>query len=143
MDPFEELTALVDALASAKVDYALCGAVALAVYGAPRATQPIDVLVRPEDVARGREVARGLGFTLESGVTVHRVVKLIGTQPFMLDLIEASEVLAAIFEGRETILSGERSVQVVSRDGLIAMKLAAGRPQDVIDVQRLKELGDD
>ncbi len=150
MDPFEELTALVEALAAAKVDYALCGAVALAVYGAPRATQDIDVLVRPEDVARVREVARGLGFTLESppmtfssGFTVHRVVKLIGTQPFMLDLIEASEALAAIFEGRETILSGERSMQVVSRDGLVAMKLAAGRPQDVIDVQRLKELGDD
>ena len=149
VNPFEELTALVDALASAKVDYALCGAVALAVYGAPRATQDIDVLVRPEDVARVREVARGLGFTLEShpmkfssGFTVHRVVKMIGTQPFMLDLIEASEALATIFEGRETILSGERSMQVVSRDGLVAMKLAAGRPQDVIDVQRLKELGD-
>ena len=66
MNPFEELTALVDALASANVDYALCGAVALAVYGAPRATQDIDVLVRPEDVARVREVARGLGFKLES-----------------------------------------------------------------------------
>ena len=110
VNPFEELTALVDALASAKVDYALCGAVALAVYGAPRATQDIDVLVRPEDVARVREVARGLGFTLEShpmkfssGFTVHRVVKMIGTQPFMLDLIEASEALATIFEGRETI----------------------------------------
>ncbi len=78
-----------------------------------------------------------------SGFTVHRVVKLIGTQPFMVDLIEASDALAPIFEGRETILSGERTMQVVSRDGLVAMKLAAGRPQDVIDVQRLKELGGD
>jgi len=51
--------------------------------------------------------------------------------------------VSELFEGRETILSDERSIKVVSRDGLIAMKLAAARPQDVIDVQRLKELGDD
>jgi hypothetical protein len=75
-----------------------------------------------------------------SGFTVHRVIKLIGTQPFMLDLIEATEWLGAIFDARETIRAGDREMKVVSREGLITMKLAAGRPQDVADVQRLKEL---
>ena len=90
MDPFVELTTLVDALEGAAVDYALCGAVALAVHGAPRATQDIDVLVRPINVERVRTIARAIGFTLEShpmkfssGFTVHRLVKLIDTQPFI------------------------------------------------------------
>ena len=147
MDPFVELAALVDALNAAGIDYALCGAVALAVHGAPRATQDIDVLVRPEGVQRVRQIARTIGFTLEShpmkfsaGFTVHRVIKMLGTQPFMLDLIEATGGLEAIFDARETVRARERDLTVVSREGLITMKLAAGRPQDVVDVQRLKEL---
>jgi hypothetical protein len=147
VDPFVELASVVDALNAAQIDYALCGAVAVAVHGAPRATQDIDVLVRANDVARVRHVARAIGFTLEShpmkfssGFTVHRVIKMIGTQPFMLDLIEANEWLTAIFDARQTIRAGDRDMMVVSRDGLITMKLAAGRPQDVADVQRLQEL---
>jgi len=48
------------------VDYALCGGVALAIHGVPRATQDIDLLVRPEDLSRLREVARMCGFVFES-----------------------------------------------------------------------------
>lgn len=33
-------------------------------------------------------------------------------------------------------------VSVVSRAGLVTLKLAAGRPQDLVDVARLKELED-
>jgi hypothetical protein len=31
-------------------------------------------------------------------------------------------------------------MRVVSREGLISLKLAAGRPQDLADVQRLREV---
>ena len=59
MDFFQELKDLAIALDASVVDYALCGGVALAIHGVPRATQDIDLLVRPEDLSRLRDVARG------------------------------------------------------------------------------------
>lgn len=50
MDLYAELRALVDALQVAEIDYALCGAVALAIHGLPRATRDIDLMTRPQDL---------------------------------------------------------------------------------------------
>lgn len=50
MDLYAELRALLDALAAAKIDYALCGAVALAIHGVPRAARGLDPLARPVTV---------------------------------------------------------------------------------------------
>ena len=94
MDFFQELKELTKALDARAVDYALCGGVALAIHGVPRATQDIDLLVRPEDLARLRETARACGFVLESipmdfasGITIQRFTKLVDGQPLMLDAL--------------------------------------------------------
>ena len=147
MDFFQELKNLTEALEAGSVDYALCGGVALAIHGVPRATQDIDCLVLPADLARLREVVRQCGFTLESfpmdfssGITIQRFTKIIDGQPLMLDALLVGKVLEGAWEGRQTAeLEGGR-IRVVSRDDLIALKLAAGRPQDLVDVQRLKEM---
>ena len=44
-DLLTELRSITDALDLARVDYALCGGVALAIYGIPRATVDIDMLI--------------------------------------------------------------------------------------------------
>ena len=49
-DLLSELRCITDALDVARVDYALCGGVALAIYGIPRATIDIDMLVTPDGV---------------------------------------------------------------------------------------------
>ena len=148
MDFFEELRQVVTTLESATIEYALCGGVALAIHGAPRATQDIDLLLREEDLERLRSAARSCGFTLESapmtfasGVRIQRFTKVIGSEPLMLDVILVSGPLEDIWNGRQEAPFEGGVVQVVSRDGLIALKLAAGRPQDIADVQRLEELG--
>lgn len=146
MDLFQELKDLTLALDASTVDYALCGGVALAIHGVPRATQDIDLLVRPEDLPRFREVARACGFGLESfpmdfasGITIQRFTKLIEGQPLMLDALLVGGALTGAWQSRQVAdIEGGR-VHVVSREGLIALKLAAGRPQDIADVQRLKE----
>lgn len=148
MDFFQELTDVVAALEARSIDYALCGGVALAIHGAPRATQDIDLLLRPEDLDDLRQVARGCGFTFESlpmdfagGVTIQRFTKLVDGQPFMLDVLLVSVPLEAVWRGRlQMTLEGGGIMRVVSRDGLIALKLSAGRPQDLVDVQRLNEV---
>jgi hypothetical protein len=148
MDFFQELKSLVIALEASAIDYALCGGVAVAIHGAPRATQDIDLLLREEDLDLLRPVARACGFGLESlpmefssGVTVQRFTKIIGTEPLMLDVLFVGRTLEAVWAGRQTLELEGAKVRVVSREGLITLKLAAGRPQDLVDVQRLEEMG--
>lgn len=153
MDLFAELAALTHALSVANVDYALCGAVALAIHGAPRATKDIDILLREEDLPRLRDVARENGFDVEalpmtfssSGVTVRRFTKLHAGESLMLDVLLVGDPLKAVFETRVELPFEGGSLWVVSRQGLVTLKLAAARAQDLVDVQRLKEAhhGDD
>ncbi len=146
MDLFDELKQLIVALEAGQIDYALCGGVALAIHGAPRATQDIDILLRPEDIGRLRDVARACGFTLEalpmdfaSGVTMQRFTKPLA-DPLMLDVLFATGPAASAWSSRLTAEFEGGIVRVVSREGLVSLKLAAGRPQDIADIKRLEEI---
>lgn len=147
LDLLQELAALLRAFDERELDYALCGGVALAVHGVPRATKDIDVLARREDLEKLREAANSCGFLFEalpmtfssSGITVQRFSKIIEAQPLMLDLLFADSPLAAVWETRCKLPWQGGTIQVVSREGLISLKLAAGRPQDIADIQRLQE----
>lgn len=147
MDLFAELAHLTQALSAANVDYALCGAVALAIHGAPRATKDIDVLAREGDLTRLRDVARAQGFDIEalpmtfstSGVTVRRFTKLHAGESLMLDVLVAGGPLESVFDSRVELPFDGGSLWVVSRAGLVTLKLAAARPQDLVDIQRLRE----
>jgi hypothetical protein len=44
-DLYEEFKSIVSALERANIDYAVCGGLAIAVWGAPRATVDIDLLI--------------------------------------------------------------------------------------------------
>jgi hypothetical protein len=145
IDVYAEFVALVRALDDARIDYALCGALALAVHGAPRATRDIDLIARKEDADTLREVARSVGYVLEalpmvfsgSGIEVQRFTKLIGGRPLMLDVLWLSDVLKAVWEDRQQVPWKEGTLWVVSPDGLVTLKLTAGRPQDLVDIQSL------
>lgn len=148
LDLLQELAALIRAFDDREIDYALCGGVALAVHGVPRATRDIDVLAKREDIEKLREVARSCGYLFEalpmtfssSSITVQRFSKIIEAQPLMLDLLFAEGPLATVWETRQKLPWQGGAIQVVSREGLISLKLAAGRPQDIADIQRLQEL---
>lgn len=57
-DLYEELSAIVDALESGGLEYAVCGGIAMAVHGFTRATEDIDLFLPAENVTsndwRGR-----------------------------------------------------------------------------------------
>jgi hypothetical protein len=144
---YEELEALARAFESAGVEFALCGGLALAVHGHPRATRDIDVLVRREDLSLAKKVARSCGYTLSSlptkfagsAIEIERVSKVVGTDVLMLDFILAEPGLVSVWESRERLPWRGTTLPVVSRSGLISMKLSAGRPQDVADLAKLQE----
>jgi hypothetical protein len=153
VDLFAEVVALTAALEAAEVDYAICGGVALAVHGAPRATRDIDLLAREADLPRLREIVRSRGFTIEalpmtfssSGISICRFTKIEPEgQPLMLDVLLAEGPLESVWQTRARVAfaatdTAGGALWVVSRGGLITLKLAAGRPQDIVDIQRLQE----
>jgi hypothetical protein len=143
----DELLALTSALSEDGVDYALVGGLAVAVWGAPRATKDIDLLVLPEDVERAKVTAGRCGFILPAepmefrdGMILHRVSKVRGTALLMVDLLLVNATLRPHWERRQQRVLGTSSFWVIGREGLIAMKVAAGRPQDQADVVRLLDL---
>lgn len=147
MDFYQELKDIVIAIESRQIDYALCGGVALAIHGAPRATQDIDLLLLREDLYRLREAARACGFAFESlpmdfasGVSVQRFTKLVDGQPFMLDVLFVTPPLENVWKGRQAFEFEGGTLRVVSLEGLVSLKLAAGRPQDMADIERLREV---
>jgi hypothetical protein len=54
MDLLEQFERVIEALDAAGIAYALCGGLAVNVYGHVRATMDIDLLLRPEAVDRAR-----------------------------------------------------------------------------------------
>jgi hypothetical protein len=138
---------LIDGFEVAKVPYALCGALALAVHGHPRATKDIDLIVPAASVNAAKAIARACGFAIESlpmrfrqaDLSVQCVSKFVDNVLVMLDILVGSENLDDVWNARVQIQWKSRTLWCVSRAGLVSMKLAAGRPQDLADVARLEE----
>jgi hypothetical protein len=146
LDLRTSLRALTTSLDEAGIPYAVCGALALAIHGHPRATKDIDLVTVPDRIEALKAVARVHGFTLEalpmtfssSGITMHRLSRFVGAQILSLDIIDGSGVLEPVWNTRVRVDTARGPVWVVSRQGLITMKLAAGRPQDLADLARLE-----
>jgi len=64
LDLIAELEALIESFESGGVEYALCGGLAVAIHGHPRATMDIDVLVQAEQLAVAIQAARAAGFDI-------------------------------------------------------------------------------
>jgi hypothetical protein len=150
VDLYAELDALVRGFDARGIDYALCGGLALAVHGLPRATRDIDILARRADLDRIREVVKACGFIIEalpmtfssSGRTVIRFTKFEAGEALMVDILVVEDPPDAAWETRSRLPYEHSTISVVSREGLVSLKLLAGRPQDLVDVQRLREVDD-
>lgn len=138
-----ELREIVRRFNEAKVEYALCGGMALAVHGYPRFTKDIDFLIAPESLSRAKEVAALAGFLDDSGripfpdSEVHRILKIEGTEYRILDLLVPKSLDTIAWTQRQWFEWNGLPICSVSRDGLIEMKRAAGREIDRIDIRQL------
>jgi hypothetical protein len=144
---YDELAGLVRLMESESLPYALCGGMALAVHGAPRATKDIDLIARRDDEAKVRKCVAAAGYPFEalpmefsSGIEVQRWSRLVDGRLLMLDFLWVTPALEAIWSRRLRLPFGDGDITVVSRDDLITLKLTAGRPQDLVDIQTLSAL---
>ena len=146
MELAQEFERLIAALEDEGLPYALAGGLAVAVWGAPRATKDIDLLVEPRQLDAVRQCARRLGYTVEArpmtfrdGMELHRLSKLEGQESLTLDLILVGQSLEHAWRSRQRVATLHGELWVVSRQALIDMKALAARPQDLFDIERLQE----
>ncbi len=147
MTLYDELRAVLAALTKANVDYALIGGLAVAVWGAPRATKDIDLLVQPADLQKAMDALVTCGFTLKAlplefkdGTFIQRVNKVDPAGNLMtVDLMLVDRNLAPAWASRSRLPFGDEQVVTVSREALIAMKALAARPQDLADIANLRD----
>jgi hypothetical protein len=153
VDLFEELTQLVDRLQARKIEFAVCGGLAMAVYAIPRATIDIDLMILSESLDETLVVAGELGYASDEGqlkladgaVVIRRLTKIDSQSGdfLTLDLILVTPALQAVWTGREMVEWEGGRLCVVSRNGLKAMKRLRGSGQDQDDIKRLDEIDDD
>jgi hypothetical protein len=149
IDLYEEFLALVDTLSDGGITYAVCGGIAVALWGYPRFTKDIDLLIARDDLDRVLDAVHGLGYTLPSGVLpfdagtprereVFRISKAVGEDLITLDLLLVSPVFKDVWRDRMVLDGHGRSISIVSLDGLKQMKRVAGRSQDLADIEHLE-----
>lgn len=148
LDLLDEFRALIAALEKARVEFAVCGGLAVAVHARPRATLDIDLLLPREQLARAVEVARGLGYRIEAGnmvvrkdvVEIHRLSKPDSETGDLLslDLLLVTPALESVWGSRERVEWEHGTLPVVSRSGLVQMKRLRGSGLDLDDIRALE-----
>jgi hypothetical protein len=149
LDLYEELRSLVARLAEARLDFALCGGLAMAVHSRPRATVDIDLLVPPGSLEAVKAVVRDLGYRIEAqpmvllagAVRIHRLSKPDPESEDILsvDLLVVTPRLEEAWRTREHLVWEQGRLPVVSRSGLVLLKSLRNSGQDQDDIRRLRE----
>ena len=138
-----ELRELVGLFNAGQVEYALCGGMAVAIYGFPRFTKDIDLLIPCHSLEPARALAVKAGFLDESGcipfadADVYRIVKAEGYDFRVLDLLVPKSLDTKAWRERRWVDWNGLPLCVVSLEGLVEMKRAAGREIDLIDIAKL------
>lgn len=150
MDLYDEFASIIAVLEERSVPYAVCGGMAMAVHGFPRATIDVDLLVPVDAVEQVFAAVLPLGYDVVSDpmsfadgtVEVRRVTKIdpVARDVLSLDLLLATPVATAAWESRVRVSWELGELTVVSRDGLIALKRLRGSGQDQDDIRNLEEV---
>lgn len=148
----DELLRIARCFEDAKIDYAICGGLAVAVHGYPRFTKDIDFLILSEQLAQAKSELAKIEYDLESGLfyfnqgtstenRMYRTSRAFGSDLVTIYLLLVAPVFQGVWADRELIELDGQTVKVVSKAGLIRMKKASGRPQDLADITALRNLG--
>ncbi len=129
-----------------QVEYLIVGAHALAGHGHVRATQDLDVWVRPDPANAKRviEALRAFGAPLhdltEQDLSAPGLIFQVGVEPIRIDVLTLIDGVHFDDAWSDRVPSrfGDQPVNVLSKEHLIQNKLAAAGPQDLADVDRLK-----
>lgn len=151
---FDDFLELLSAFNAHNVKYLIVGGYAVSFYAQPRATKDIDILILAEtqNAKAVYEAVASFGAPL-AGISVEdfsdrKKFFRIGREPVAVDILP--QIDGVDFEGAwekrvEAVIDPKRSLKgfFISRDDLIASKIAAGRLQDMADVAALRKAAED
>ncbi len=150
MDLLNEFKQLVAEFHQEKMEYALCGGLAMALYAFPRATLDIDVLIEPEALEKAKSLAKKCGFVWDAGlmsfskgsIKIYRLKKMDpdSREPLMLDMLLTTPEIRDVWGSRQILTWDEGSLQVVSPKGLIKLKSMRSSGQDLDDIKNLERI---
>jgi hypothetical protein len=137
----------IELLNSRRVDYVIVGAHSLAFHGHPRYTGDLDILVRPSDDNATKLVGLldEFGFAQASlkqtDFTGAGQVIQLGRPPNRIDLLTSLTGVATdeAFASKIAAEIDGTPIFVLGKEMLIQNKRAVGRPQDLADLDDLKD----
>jgi Nucleotidyl transferase AbiEii toxin, Type IV TA system len=148
------LSRLLAHLVQAGVDFVVIGGVAVIVQGAPRFTKDLDISYATDRAnrdrlgqllvdlgARLRGIDEDLPFVPHAAALKQGAMLTLTTREGNIDLLSdppASPGYATLKRNASRIDLDGNVVLVASLDDLIAMKNAASRPQDIVDLESLE-----
>ena len=153
MDILDELKKVIAKLNEDKIEYALCGGLAMAIYALPRATLDIDLLIEASSLEATKRAVHDLGFTVKAApmefhggkMQIHRVSKIEpGTgETLILDLLIVTPEIESAWDSRKKVEWEHGQISVVSPEGLILLKSFRKSGQDQDDIRFLRSIIDE
>ena len=138
---------LFNALNAAKVKYLVVGAHAVAFHSVPRFTKDLDVWIPAalNDARRVYEALKAFGAPLQ-GVTPEdfqnpKMFLQIGVAPVRIDILTdlPGVSIQDAWKHRKRSRYGNTSINVIGLAELIRAKESANRPQDKLDLKKLRK----
>lgn len=152
--PELHLESLLRALVAHGVDFVIVGGIAVIAHGSARITRDLDICYATDqsnlDVlgaalldlrARLRGVPEEVPFVPDGRSLRRTTILTLDTDHGWIDLLAAppgAPPYAVLRERAERVTLGDIAVLVASLDDLEAMKRAAGRPRDLVDVEEIE-----
>jgi|ERR1035438_2002115 hypothetical protein len=138
---------LLSAFNAHNVRYLIVGGYAYAEYTEPRTTKDLDLFVQPDPknaIATYKALADYGSYLADVTIADFAspgLIFQIGVAPFRIDIICSIDGLTfdeAYETSKPGMVDDEIPVRYISQENLIVNKLAAGRPQDLVDVDKLR-----
>ena len=147
---FQDFKELLSTFNDHKVKYLVVGGYAVSFHVQPRATKDLDILIKadPDNAAAIYAALADFGAPL-TGMTPEDFIERgkfyrMGHPPLMVDILPG--IVGIDFDQAwqrriEVMIDAERGLKAffISRDDLITAKLAAGRHEDLADVDHLRK----
>ena len=133
-------------LNSKKIEYLVVGGYAVGYHGYPRATGDMDIwiAINEKNALKMVDALKEFGFDLpeinkELFLKEEKVIRM-GVPPMRLEILTSIDGVSfeTFFENRLIADLGTFKVNFISKDDLLTNKRASGRPQDLVDFDKLQ-----